>query len=83
MVWLFLSLSFLLGTITGFFVFAYAGLLGQIAQGLLSIACFIMIIAAFWLYGWKIGLVDLFVVFGGSNLGLSLFKYFVRKSRDT
>ena len=82
MAWLFLSFSFLLGTITGFFVFGYAGLFGQIAQGLLSIACFVTIIAAFWLYGWKIGLVDLFVVFGGSNLGLSLFKYLVKKSRD-
>lgn len=83
MPWLFLGLSFLLGTITGFVVFSHAGLLGQVVQGLSSIACFAIIIVGFWLYSWKTGVVDILVVFGGSNLGLSLFKHLMKKSRRT
>jgi hypothetical protein len=83
MPWLFLILSLALGIVAGLIVFSEAALFGQIVQGLLSIACFALIVAAFWLYGWKIGVLDTIVVFAGANVGLSLFKRVVKKSRQT
>jgi len=83
MPWLFLSLSLLLGAVTGFAVFSrgafYSSLAGQVVQGVLSIACFALIVLAFWRHGWKIGVAEVLVIFGGANIGLSLFKHLVRK----
>jgi hypothetical protein len=42
---------------------------------MLSIACFTLVGAAFWRFGWKIGLLDLLLVFIASNVGLRLHKY--------
>jgi multisubunit Na+/H+ antiporter MnhB subunit len=47
---------------------------GQIVQGVLSIACFILVGVAFWRFGWKIGLLDLLLVIIASNVGLALHR---------
>ena len=47
---------------------------GQIAQGMLSIACFILVGIAFWRFGWKIGLLDFLLVIIASNAGLALHR---------
>jgi len=44
---------------------------GQIIHGLLSIGCFVLVGAVFWRFGWKIGLLDLFLVFVAGNVGVS------------
>ena len=44
-------------------------------HGVLSIACFTLVGVAFWRFGWKIGLLDLLLVFVASNLGLRLHKH--------
>jgi hypothetical protein len=71
--------TIILGAITGFVDFSegalFRGLGGQIVQGMLSIACLILVGAAFWRFGWKIGLLDLLLVFIASNVGLRLPKY--------
>ena len=75
--------TIILGAITGFTnscegVFFWE--LGeQIVQGMLSIACFILVGAAFWRFGWKIGLLDLLLVLIASNVGLTLHRYFRKR----
>ena len=68
--------TIILGAITGFVDFSegafFRGLAGQIVQGMLSIACFILVGIAFWRFGWKIGLLDLLLVIIGSNVGVAL-----------
>jgi hypothetical protein len=58
-----LGATIILGAITGFVELSKGAFLrtlgGQIAQGVLSIACFIPVGIAFWRFGWKIGLLDL------------------------
>ena len=39
---------------------------------MVSIACFVLVGVAFWRFGWKIGLLDFFLVIVGSNIGLAL-----------
>ena len=48
------------------------GLAGQILHGSLSIVCFGLVGVAFWRFGWKIGLLDLFLVIIAANAGPSL-----------
>jgi hypothetical protein len=83
MPWLFLSLSFFLGAVTGFAVFShgafYRSVAGQVVQGVLSIACFALVVLAFWRHGWKIGVVEILVIFGAANAGLSVFRYFWKR----
>jgi len=73
-----LGATFILGAITGFVELSKGAFLrtlgGQIAQGVLSIACFILVGIAFWRFGWKIGLLDLLLVIIASNLGLALHR---------
>ncbi|HMH03209.1 MAG TPA: hypothetical protein VK556_03305 [Candidatus Udaeobacter sp.] len=45
---------------------------GQILHGMLSIACLVLVGVAFWRFGWKIGLLDLFLVIIAANAGPSL-----------
>ena len=45
---------------------------GQIMHGALSIACLVLVGVAFWLFGWKIGLLDFFLVIIAANVGLTL-----------
>jgi hypothetical protein len=70
--------TIILGAITGFVDFSegafFQGLGGQIVHGMLSIACLTLVGAAFWRFGWKIGLLDLLLVIIGSNLGLALHR---------
>ena len=71
-----LGATILLGAITGFLEVSKAGLFktlgGQIVHGMVSIACFVLVGVAFWRFGWKIGLLDFFLVIVGSNVGLAL-----------
>jgi hypothetical protein len=66
--------TFVLGVSTGFLSlrtdFSW-GPVGQIIHGLLCIGCFVLVGAAFWRFGWKIGVLDLFLVFVAGNVGLS------------
>jgi len=83
--WTFFIISFLLGIPTGFATTSrgsfYQSLPGQVAQGLLSLGCFAMIIAAFWNHGWKVGVLDTLVVFSGYHVGYSLFLFLWRRWR--
>ena len=71
-----LGATILLGAITGFLEFSKGRLFktlgGQIVHGMVSIACFVLEGVAFWRFGWKIGLLDFFLVIVGSNIGLAL-----------
>jgi hypothetical protein len=66
--------TFVLGVITGFLSssanFSWRPV-GQIIHGLLSIGCFVLVGAAFWRFGWKIGVLDLFLVFVAGSVDLS------------
>jgi hypothetical protein len=68
----------ILGVFIGFTDFSEGALFrtlgGQIVQGVLSIACFTLVGAAFWGFGWKIGLLDLLLVVIASNVGLALHR---------
>ena len=70
--------TIILGAITGFVELSKAAFFrtlgGQIVQGLISIACFILVGVAFWRFGWKIGLLDLLLVIIASNVGLALHR---------
>jgi len=70
--------TIILGAITGFVELSkgafFRGLGGQIVQGVLSIACFILVGVAFWRFDWKIGLLDLLLVIIGSNVGVALHR---------
>ena len=70
--------TIILGAITGFADSSggafFRGLRGQIVQGVLSIACFTLVGAAYWRFGWKIGLLDLLLVIIASNVGLALHR---------
>ena len=45
---------------------------GQIVHGVLSTACLVLVGVAFWSFGWKIGLLDFFLVIIAANTGLTL-----------
>jgi len=60
--------TIILGAIIGFGEAFFRGLAGQIVHGALSIACFTLVAAVFWRFGWKIGLLDLLLVFIASNV---------------
>ena len=65
--------TFVLGMITGFLSFSADFSwrpVGQIIHGILSIGCFVLVGAAFGRFGWKIGVLDLFLVFVAGNVGL-------------
>jgi hypothetical protein len=71
-----LASTLVLGVITGLVAFSADfswGLVGQIIQGLLSIGCFVLVIVAFWRFGWKLGLLDLLLVFVAGNIGFSIY----------
>lgn len=76
--WLYLVLTFIFAAITGFALFSkgvfFMSTTGQVIQGLFSIICMMFIVVAFWIYGWKIGLLELFIIFFGINVGLSMLK---------
>ena len=49
-------------------------------HGVLSIACFTLVGAALLRFGWKIGVLDLLLVFIASHVSLMLHGYFRQKS---
>lgn len=49
-------------------------------QGVFSIASFILVGAAYWRFGWKIGLIDLLLVIIASNVALTVHRYCSKKS---
>ena len=73
-----LGATIILGAITGFVELSKGAFLetlgGQIVQGVLSIACLIVVGIAFWRFGWKIGLLDILLVIIASNVGLALHR---------
>jgi hypothetical protein len=73
-----LGATIILGAITGFVELSggafFRRLGGQIMQGVLSIACFILVGVAFWRFDWKIGLLNLLLVIIGSNVGVALHR---------
>jgi hypothetical protein len=66
--------TMILGAITGFVSVSegafFRALEGQIVQGMLSIGCFTLVAAAFWRFGWKIGLLNLFFAIIAANVRL-------------
>jgi hypothetical protein len=66
--------TIILGAIIGFGEAFFCRLGGQIVQGVLSIACFVLVGVAFWRFGWKIGLLDLLLIIIASNVGLALHR---------
>jgi hypothetical protein len=73
-----LGASIILGALTGFANFSegafFRTLGGQILQGMLSMACLILVGVAFCRFGWKMGLLDLLLVIIGAHLGLALHR---------
>jgi len=55
------------------------GLAGQILHGSLTIVCFGLVVVAFWLFGWKIGIIDLVLIFIAGNVGLLFCGNLMRK----
>ena len=85
MPWLYITLSFALGVVTGFATFSrgrvFRTATGLIIQGLLSIACFALMIIAFWKFGWKVGAIEVILIFVGANVGLSILNHLRKKFR--
>jgi hypothetical protein len=83
MPWPYLILTFIFAVPTGFALFSQGAFFhsaaGQVIQGILSMICFGFIGWAFWQYGWKIGLLEVFVIFVGSNVGLSILMNMQRR----
>ena len=73
-----LGATIMLGLITVFVELSkgafFRTLGGQIVQGVISIACLILVGVTFWRFGWKIGLLDLLLVIIASNVGLALHR---------
>ena len=67
----FIGTTVILGMITGFADLNKRGFFrtlgGQIVHGALSVACLILVGLAFWRFGWKIGLLDFFLVIIAAN----------------
>jgi len=67
----FIGTTVILGMITGFADLNKRGFFrtpgGQIVHGALSVACLILVGLAFWRFGWKIGLLDFFLIIIAAN----------------
>jgi hypothetical protein len=72
---LLLVCTLIIGGMTGTVVFNergfFLGLTGQVLHGLLSIVCFTLVGVAFWRFGWKIGVIDLVLLFIAANVAFS------------
>ena len=80
----FIGTTVILGMITGLADLNKRGFFrtlgGQIVHGAVSVACLILVGVAFWRFGWKIGLLDFFLVIIAANAGLTLQSYFRKLS---
>jgi len=76
---LLISSTLIIGAITGFVFFSegefFRGVAGQVVHGLLSIGCFALVGVAFWRFGWKVGVIDLALLFITLNSGLAFYRY--------
>jgi hypothetical protein len=67
--------TFIISAIVGVMVSSettlFWGFAGQILHGLFSVACFALVGLAFWQFGWKVGVIDLVLLFIAGNLGVS------------
>ena len=81
---LLISTTLIIGTITGFVFFnegdLFNGVAGQVLHGLMSIACFTLVGVAFWRFGWKVGVIDLTLLFITLNAGLMFYRYVRKRS---
>jgi len=81
---LLISSTLIIGTITGFVFFNEGdlspGMAGQVVHGLLSIVCFTLVGIAFWCFGWKLGVIDLALLFVTSKAGLMFYRYVGKRS---
>jgi hypothetical protein len=76
---LLISSTLIIGGITGL-VFStegefFCGFLGQTVHVLLSLVCFALVGVAFWHFGWKVGVIDLGLLFTASTTGLRFHTY--------
>jgi len=65
-------LSAITGIIFGHAEGFFSRLAGQILHGVLVLVCFGLVGVAFWDFGWKLGVIDLFLTFIAGNVGLSV-----------
>ena len=76
--------TLIIGTITGFVFFnegeLFRGVAGQVLHGFLSIICFALVGVAFWRFGWKVGVIDLVLLFITLNAGLMFYRYVRKRS---
>ena len=77
--------TLIIGTIlTGFVFFnegeLFRGAAGQVLHGFLSIICFALVGVAFWRFGWKVGVIDLVLLFITLNAGLMFYRYVRKRS---
>ena len=83
MPWTYFALTFIAAIVAGFTLLGRGAVFrtaaGQVIQGLVSLVCFGFIAWAFWHYGWRVGLAELFVIFIGANVGQSILNSFVRR----
>jgi hypothetical protein len=81
---LLISGTLIIGLITGFVFFnegdLFHGVAGQVLHGLVSIVCFALVGVAFWRFGWKVGVIDLALLFITSNAGLMFYTYVRKRS---
>lgn len=74
------SSTLIIGTITGFLFFSddefFFRVAEQVAHGSLSIAWCALVGVAFWRFDWRVGVIDLALVFIASNASLTLCRYF-------
>ena len=81
---LLISSTLIIGTITGFVFFnegeLFHGVAGQVLNGLLNIICFALVGVAFWRFGWKVGVIDLALLFITSNIALTFYTYVRKRS---
>jgi hypothetical protein len=75
---LLISSTLIIGAITGFVFFSegefFCGVAGQALHGLLSFVCFALVGVAFSRFGWKVGIIDLGLLFIASNTVTSVLR---------
>lgn len=81
---LLISSTLIIGAITAFMFFReeefFCGIAGQTLHGLLSLVCFALVGVAFWRFGWKVGVIDLGLLFIVPNTVLTFYGYLRRRS---
>ena len=81
---LLITSTLIIGAIT-VFVFcneggSFNGVAGQVLHGLLSVVCFALVGLAFWRFGWKVGVIDLALLFFTAKAGPMFYRYVTKRS---